>query len=138
MESASYTFATQNCQTSMSLDLWFKDLRMPLPQLESSLGSEEKLRLWEVIHACIDKAITDSLSAEVQSSKDGLKLLHAVFLKVINPEFRVYTDRLYQFFNATAAVPAANIATLQSEFDHWPKVSECEILKILVFYVLGV
>ena len=61
VESVSYKFATQNCQTSMSLDLWFKDLRMPLPQLESSLGSEEKLRLWEVIHACIDKAITDSL-----------------------------------------------------------------------------
>ncbi len=25
-------------------------------------------------------------------------------------EFRVYTDRLYKLFNATVAVPAANIA----------------------------
>ena len=121
VESASNKFSTQNCQTSMILDFWLKDMRMNSTQLESSLSEDEKLRLWEVIHACIDKAVTDSLSAEVQSSKDGLKLLHAVFMKVINPEFRVYTDRLYQFFNATVPVPAANIAKLQSEFDHWLK-----------------
>jgi len=92
----------------MSLDLWLKDMRMPFHQLESPLGSDDKLRLWEVTHACIDKAVTDSLSAEVQSSKDGLTLLHDVFMKVINPELRVYTDRLYQFSNAAVPVPAAN------------------------------
>ena len=80
---------------------------------ESSLGPDENLRLWEVIHACIDKAVTDSLSADVQSSKGGLKLLNAVFLKVIHPEFRVYTDRCYKLFNATVAVPAENIADLR-------------------------
>ena len=50
---------------------------------------------------------------------DLIKLLHAVFLKVINPEYCVYLERTYKFFIVTAAVPAANIATLQLEFEKW-------------------
>ena len=121
VEGVSQKYSAQNCKTSRALELWLKDLQMSDQERESSLGPEENLRLWEVIHACIDKAVTDSLSADVQSSKDGLKLLNAVFLKVIRPEFRVYTDRCYKFFNATVAVPAANIANLQSEFVNWLK-----------------
>ena len=55
----------------------------------------------------------------MHSSKDGLKLLNEVFLKVINPEFILYSERVYQFFNASAAFPAANIAQLQSDFSNW-------------------
>ena len=33
----------------------------------------------------------------------------------------MYTDRCYKFFNATVAVPAANIANLQGEFVNWLK-----------------
>ena len=51
VESASNKFSTQNCQTSMILDLWLKDMRMNSTQLESSLSEDEKLRLWEVTHA---------------------------------------------------------------------------------------
>ena len=42
-----------------------------------------------------------------------------MFRKVINPEFILYSERLYTFFNASVAVPAANIAQLQSEFSAW-------------------
>ena len=66
-------------------------------------------------------SLIPSLHADVQSSKDGLQLLNAVFLKVINPDFSVYTERLYKFFNATPAVPAANLDKLQSEFVNWLK-----------------
>ena len=121
VEHISQKFSTQNCDTSRALDMWLKDLRMPDRERESSMNEAEKLRLWEVIHACIDKALTDTLPDDVQSSKDGLKLLNAVFLKVINPDFSVYTERLYKFFNATPAVPAANLDKLQSEFVNWFK-----------------
>ena len=47
----SQKFSTQNCDTSMALDLWMKDLRMPDSQRESSMSEAEKLRLWEVVHA---------------------------------------------------------------------------------------
>ena len=94
---------------------------MPDSQRESSMSEAEKLRLWEVIHARIDKALTDTLPADVQSSKDGLKLLNAVFLKVINPEFIVYTKRAYKFFNATPDVSADHLDKLQSEFANWLK-----------------
>ena len=50
----------------------------------SSMDADEKLRLWEVIHSLIDKALLDTPHADVHSSKDGLKLLNAVFLKVIS------------------------------------------------------
>ena len=39
--------------------------------------------------------------------------------KVINPEFILYSERFYTFFNASMAVPAANVAHLQSEFSNW-------------------
>jgi len=83
------------------------------------MNADEKLRLWEVTHALVDKAILDTIPADVHSSKDGLKLLNEVFRKVINPEFILYSERLYTFFNASVAVPAANIAQLQSEFGEW-------------------
>ena len=121
VESISQKFSTQNCDTSMALDLWLKDLRMADRDRESSMSEAEKMRLWEVIHACIDKALTDTLPVDVQSSKDGLKLLNAVFLKVINPEFIVYTERAYKFFNATPAVSADHLDKLQSEFANWLK-----------------
>ncbi len=55
VEGASNKFSTQQCQTPMCLlDLWLKDVQMPVHQLESPLGSDEKLRLWEITHACID------------------------------------------------------------------------------------
>ena len=119
VEGISLKFSTQNCNTSMALDLWLKNMRMTDAARESSMNAAEKLRLWEVIHSLIDKALLDTLNADVHSSKDGLQLLNAVFLKVINPEFILYSERIYQFFNASAAVPAANAAQLQSEFSNW-------------------
>ena len=119
VEGISLKFSTQNCNTSMALDLWLKDMRMTDAAREVSMNAAEKLRLWEVIHSLIDKALLDTLNADVHSSKDGLQLLNAVFLKVINPEFILYSERIYQFFNASAAGPAANAAQLQSEFSNW-------------------
>ena len=78
-------FSTQNCNTSMALDLWLRDLRMADHARGSSMNADEKIRLWEVIHSLIDKALLDTLHADVHSSKDGLKLLNEVFLKVISP-----------------------------------------------------
>ena len=57
VEGVSQKYSTQNCQTSMALDLWLKDLQMPDHERESSLGPDENLRLWEVIDACIDNAV---------------------------------------------------------------------------------
>ena len=95
----SLKFSTHNCNTSMALDLWLKDLRMTDVQREALMNADEKLRLWEVTNSLVDKALLDTLPADVHSSKDGLKLLNEVFQKVINPEFILYTERLYQFFN---------------------------------------
>jgi len=103
----------------MALDMWLKDLRMPDAEREALMNADEKLRLWEITHALVDKALLDTIPADVHSSKDGLKLLNEVFRKVINPEFILYSERLYTFFNASVAVPAANIAQLQSEFSAW-------------------
>ena len=125
----SQKFSPHNCSTSMALDLWLKELRMPAVQREALMNADEKPRLWEVTHSLVDKALLDTLPADVHSSKDGLKLLNEVFQKVINPEFILYSERLYQFFNASVAVPAANIAHLQSEFVNWlPTMTEVRYL----------
>ena len=119
VEDIAMKYSTHNCNTSMALNLWLKNLRMSDSEREALMNADEKLRLWEVTHALVDKAILDTIPADVHSSKDGLKLLNEVFRKVINPEFILYSERLYTFFNASVAVPAANIAQLQSEFGEW-------------------
>ena len=96
----------------MALKLWLKDLRMSDSEREALMNADEKLRLWEVTHALVDKALLDTIPADVHSSKDGLKVLNEVFRKVIHPEFILYSERLYTFFNASVAVPAANIALI--------------------------
>jgi hypothetical protein len=115
VEEISLKFSPHNCNTSMALAMWLKNLRMPDSEREALMNADEKLRLWEVTHALVDKALLDTIPADVHSSKDGLKLLNEVFRKVINPEFILYSERLYTFFNASVAVPAAHIAQLQSE-----------------------
>ena len=119
VEEISLKFSPHNCNTSMALDMWLKNLRMPDSEREALMNADEKLRLWEVTHALVDKALLDTIPADVHSSKNGLKLLNEVFRKVINPEFILYSERLYTFFNASVAVPGANIAQLQSEFSAW-------------------
>ncbi len=76
----SLKFSPHNCNTSMALDLWLKDLRMPDAERDSSMNADEKLRLWEVTHSLVDKALlVDTLPAVVHSFKGGLKLLNEVF-----------------------------------------------------------
>jgi len=65
----SLKFSTHNCNTSMALDLWLKDMRMTDHARESSMNADEKLRLWEVIHSLIDKALLDTPHADVHSSE---------------------------------------------------------------------
>ncbi len=55
----------------------------------------------------------------LRTDSSRVKLLNEVFQKVIKPEFILYSERLYKFFNTSVAVPAASIAQLQSEFANW-------------------
>ena len=79
-----------------------KDLRMSDAEWTKLMSSDEKRKLWDVIHNCIEKAVADTLPTSVSASKDGLLFLHAVFQKVTHPEFRNWSARLHKFFNDTA------------------------------------
>jgi len=119
LESIVSKFSKHNCGTATALTNWMKDLRMSDAEWTKLMSEEEKRKLWDVIHNCIEKAVADALPTSISKSKDGLLLLHAVFQKVTHPEFCIWSARLYKFFNNTAPIPAANISTLKSDFAAW-------------------